>query len=423
MILVLQEAHIGTVLYGFGGQWDATGFNNLKIKLEKTLKYQFYDIARLASFFLGLGLLFLGLFSIRLTVDFGVQSLLLSLSAISFWLDYSRVFRWGLLAASGGDGVIHDGFPYGMLEKWAAGDWLGALMSPEQVFYFMPGMRYVRFTEMLLFGDAYILQICLLIFVPVILYRFFSVFLSRVVAVSLTLLTFAYLLNGIGLSLKLYIKSMVSLYGEGFAYALLFIALTMLAKSIHKIGWGVVAFFLFSISVSIRPNLAVFVGVIGAVHLFTPAFSSLPLRSRFVMLFGLAPILLIPVHNILGGEFVLLTKASQIPENLPLSPGIYYQAICSLLGLNDACIQTDRFMMHFQQLYPQYLMAWLGCLWLSFKGQIPVVRAVAFATFAGLSVHFFYFPNIRYLHPYLTVAIVLGLYQVPQFRVKKEKET
>jgi hypothetical protein len=51
-----------------------------------------------------------------------------------------------------------------------------------------------------------------------------------------------------------------------------------------------------------------------------------------------------------------------------------------------------------------------------------VLRTFALATFAGLSVHFFYLPELRYLHPYLTIAIVLGLYQIPLFRVKEPQE-
>lgn len=416
--LQLQNTHVGSTLTGFGGQWNARGYHNLKIKLEKTLPYQLYDAVRSGCFLSGMALLFFGLFSIQPTVNFGLQSLLLFLSAFSFVIYFSPVLRWGILAKGGMDGIRHDGFSYCMLEKWAAGDWREALLSPERVFYFMPGMRYVRFVEMLLFGDAYILQVCLLIFAPVIFYRFFTVFLCRAAALTLTLLAFAYLFNGIGLSFKLYVKTLLDLYGEGFAYALLLIAVTMLAKSIQKTGWGAVAFFLLAISISIRPNLVVFAGILSGIHLFTATFSPLSWSSRFITLFGLMPVLLIPAHNIWGGEFVLLTKAAQIPENLPLSPGLYYQAITHFLGKNEAFKETGRFMAHFQTLYPQYVIAWGGCLWLSFKGQTPIVQSLALATFAGLSMHFFYLPDIRYLHPYLTMAIVLSLSQILRLRTK-----
>ena len=39
-IFQIQEEHVGSVLCGFGGQWDAKGYNNLTIKLEKTFTYK-----------------------------------------------------------------------------------------------------------------------------------------------------------------------------------------------------------------------------------------------------------------------------------------------------------------------------------------------------------------------------------------------
>jgi hypothetical protein len=209
---------------------------------------------------------------------------------------------------------------------------------------------------------------------------------------------------------------MLHLYGEGFAYALFFIALTLLVKSIQKIGWGIFAFFLILICLTIRPNLGIFVGILCVIHLFSTTFSSLSWTARFMMLFGLGPGLLIPIHNIFGGEFVLLTKAAQIPANLPLSPGHYIQALCNVFGIAEASDCVSRLSSHFQRVYPQYIVAWLGCLWLSFKGQTPVVKSLALATVGGLSVHFFYLPDIRYVHPYMTIAIVLGLFQVQRFR-------
>lgn len=417
--LVVQKDYIGSRIQGFGGQWDEKGYNNLKIKLEKTALYKFYDFTRILFLFLGLAALFFGLFFLNPTLDFGLQSLLLGLSAISFWVNFPNIFRWGIMAKGGGDGIIHGGFPYEMLEKWVIGDWGGALMSPERVFYFMPGTRYVRFLEMLMFGDAYILQVCLIIFVPVIFYRFFSVFLTRYTALILSLLAFAQMFNGIGLSFKLYLNSMINLYGEGIAFALLFITLTLLAKSIHKTGWGVLAFFLSAISISIRPNLAIFMGVIGVFHLFTTTFTPLGWRSRFIMLCGLVPVLLIPLHNILGGEFVLLTKASQIPENLPLYPSLYYQAITYILGLNDSFNEKGLFLTHFREFYPQYILAGVSLFWLAIKGNAPNVRVIALAAFAGLSLHLFYLPNIRYIHPYLTIAIILGLSQISRLCAKE----
>jgi hypothetical protein len=387
------------------------------MSLEKTYKQMLFDGVRILFMFVGFALLFFGIFSIPRTRDLGIQTVLFILSASVFFYNYSAELRWGILALGGNDGIIHDGYAQLMLEKWALGDWRGALLSPEHVFYFMPGMRYIRFLEMLLFGNAYVLQVCLVILMPIIFYRFFANFLIRPVSFTLALLASFSGLNAIGLSYKLYIYSFLDLYGEGFAYALMFISLILLTNKIQTIGRGFMAFLLVSVTLMIRPNLGIFVGTLCFIHLFSATFSPLSWKSRIVMLFGLTPGLLIPIHNIIGGEFVFLTKASQIPENLLLTPSHYYQAICHLAGLTDSCDHIERFSIHFQKFYPQYLLAWLGGIWLSFKGQTPMIRSLALATVAGLSVHFFYLPNIRYIHPYLTIAIVLGLYQIQRFRV------
>lgn len=415
-LIKVDDHTVGSTLCGFGGKWNESGVQNLHISLEKTYKQMAYDSLRILCMFIGFGFLFLGNFLIPRTRDFGIQTGLLILSASSFLLQHSKGLRWSILAQGGNDGIIHDGYAQMMLEKWALGDWKAALMSPEQVFYFMPGMRYVRFLEMLLFGDAYVFQVCLVILMPIILYRFFSNFLTRTVSLTLVLLSFLSIFNALGLSYKLYINSFLNLYGEGVAYALMFISLILLTKKISTIGRGFIPFLLIAVTLSIRPNLGVFMGVICFIHLFSRTFSPLSWKCRLIMLFGLAPGLLIPVHNILGGEFILLTKASQIPENLPLTPALYFQVLCGLIGLTDAHDNIHRLSMHFKQFYPQYVLAWLGCLWMSFKGQTPILRSLALATAAGISVHFFYLPHTRYIHPYLTIAIVLGLYQVQRFR-------
>ncbi|MBM3469068.1 MAG: hypothetical protein FJX71_06535 [Alphaproteobacteria bacterium] len=422
ILLTLQKEHIGYILYGFGGKWDESGVHDLQLRLKKSEKYNFFDAFRLGSLFLGLGLFFYGLFTIRFTRDWSIQTFFLILSVILFWFDFSEVLRWGVLARGGMDGVIHDGYAYLMLEEWAKGNWREALMSPEHVFYFMPGMRYLRFLELLIFGNAYIFQACLLLFVPIIFYRFFSFFLRQSVGISLTLITFFYLLDGCGLSQKLYQKSFINLYGEGVAYAFLFISLTLLSKSINKIGWGFIAFFLLSISISIRPNLLVFVSVIAVIHLITTTFTTQSWMSRVIMLFGLSPVILIPIHNYIGGEFYLISKASEIPQNVSLTLGMYQQVLSYFLDFEKNLVESSRFLTHFKQVYPHYVIAWLGCLWITFRGQTKIIKSLALATFSGLSVHLFYTPLIRYIHPYLTIAIVIGLYQISQFRVEEKTQ-
>jgi hypothetical protein len=56
----------------------------------------------------------------------------------------------------GDDGLVYDGYARIMLRQFLAGDVAGALEGSEPVFYFTPGMRYLRAAEHLIFGESYL---------------------------------------------------------------------------------------------------------------------------------------------------------------------------------------------------------------------------------------------------------------------------
>ncbi|MBP6984983.1 MAG: hypothetical protein KBB83_00135 [Alphaproteobacteria bacterium] len=415
--LIIESHHVGSKITGFSTKQN---MDILSLCLKKTLDYRIYDILDVVSLYLGLLGLFFGLFSIHLTKAVTFQISSLGVFTFLLLLEHMDVFQKGILVGGGSDGIVHGGFPYWMLEKWIDGDWLSALISPEKIFYFMPGMRYVRFVEMLLFGDAYILQVGLLCFMPIILYRFFSVFLSQNAAMMLSAIAFVLPRNAMGFSYSFYTKYVYSLYGEAFAYGLFFISLTLLAKRIRSMGWGFLAFFLAAVCLSIRPNLAVFFAVIACAHLFSETFTDLKWTSRFWMLFGFVPVFLIPLHNIYGGEFVLLTSASNIPENLPLTPMSYWNTILYLLGDENNIESASKVLKHLKSYHPHYVFAWLFMLWVSIKGRDAILRVYSFAVFLGLGLHFFFKPSMRYIAPYLVIFIIFGLHQIFSKKILKK---
>ena len=48
---------------------------------------------------------------------------------------------------AGDDGLVYDGFARDMLRQIVAGNFAGALEGGEKVFYFTPGLRYLRVVE------------------------------------------------------------------------------------------------------------------------------------------------------------------------------------------------------------------------------------------------------------------------------------
>ena len=332
------------------------------------------------------------------------------------WTTYLLISFYELLwvdifARGGDDGIIHGGYPYTMLEALVRGDWLTAICSPEPTFYFMPGMRYVRFFEMLVFGDAYPLQLTVLLFTPVIYYRFFKELLNPKYAMIICLVMGTGLFRFIGLDFHLHLHSLFILYGEAFSYACLMGGVVILLKGITRRSTGIGCFSLFAIALSIRPNLLFFVSVLTLTYFFFSTFSNADKKYKFIDLLGLSPLLLIPLHNIyFGHQWVPLTTASGIPENMPLHPKMYLDAIVALCGFVAPFEWSQKFINHF------YYHGFLGLLLIATNLKIAMryglkskIGALAIACLCGLSMHLFYMANLRYMQPYFVISIGLIL--------------
>ena len=64
-----------------------------------------------------------------------------------------------------------------MLRALLAGDISGALEGGEQVFYFTPGMRYLRAVEHILFGETYLGYLALILLLPYLVFALLRRFL------------------------------------------------------------------------------------------------------------------------------------------------------------------------------------------------------------------------------------------------------
>ena len=88
---------------------------------------------------------------------------------------------------SGDDGLVYDGYARMMLRQLIAGDVAGALAGVEPVFYFTPGLRYLRAAEHLIFGESYLGYLSLLLLLPFLVFALFRRFLPLTWALALTL--------------------------------------------------------------------------------------------------------------------------------------------------------------------------------------------------------------------------------------------
>src|SRR5438876_4250631 len=67
---------------------------------------------------------------------------------------------------AGDDGLVYDGFARDMLRQLIGGNIAGALEGGEKVFYFTPGLRYLRALEHLVFGETYLGYLSLILLLP-----------------------------------------------------------------------------------------------------------------------------------------------------------------------------------------------------------------------------------------------------------------
>src|SRR5262249_47392459 len=138
---------------------------------------------------------------------------------------------------SGDDGLVYDGYARMMLRQLVAGDVAGALRGVEPVFYFTPGLRYLRAAEHLIFGESYLGYLSLVLILPFLVFALFRRLLPLRWALALTLV-FAAVPVGVlfGSSLVQYVKWAARGFADPAAYIFFLAAFVLLlGRAAHSV--------------------------------------------------------------------------------------------------------------------------------------------------------------------------------------------
>jgi hypothetical protein len=241
---------------------------------------------------------------------------------------------------AGDDGLVFDGLARVMLAQFLDGNVVGGLEGGEKVFYFTPGMRYLRVVEHLIFGETYLGYLSLMLVLPFVGFALFRRFLPLQWAVALIII-FAAIPAGIlfGSSLVQYVKWAARGFGDPAAYTFFLGALVLLIGPEGKgsrpgfaRAWG--AGLLFALALFVRPNLA----PAAAVLLTGSALAALwhrQLARVAGLVVGFLPVLGMALHNwFYGGGFYLFTATAQHPGALVTPPSVYVAALAELARLD-----------------------------------------------------------------------------------------
>ena len=354
--------------------------------------------------------------------DAALRALLLGLLASIAWLtlkpDWSRVGRaaaWcaaglaliasqapaflalPLTVASEHDALVYRGLGYEIAQAVAQGRWTDALQGGEDIFIFMPGMRYFRALELIFFGDTSLATLLVAGLLLPLLWRLAYLALER------RALAFFYVVACLPI-----LSRLCSLAAKGYSEAVGFVALlagvVMFARAAARSGreasaaelWA--CFVLVSAGACVRPNFALVVAVMVPIYLCALA-PSFGWRTSALVLSGSLLVLAPAVHNLYFGEhlvpFTLTSKGDSLRVDLADYAGMLGEWARGTLGQCSARVahQLEGWVL------PVRWLALLAALHLLLRRGPgwPATRTLAAVTLAMYSPFLFYFSVTRHI--------------------------
>ena len=212
------------------------------------------------------------------------------------------------------------------------GDIVGSLQGSEAVYWFTPGMRYIRMVEKLIFGDTNHLYGLLLVCIVIVVFYLMRHFIGTGLA---WLMTGFFCVIPVGnLSFLQYVFNARIGYGETAGVGLFMLGLVLMLR--NQPAWGGtdrslsavwIAGAALAASMFVRPNYAIAVVCLGVAYVWTSWRRKD--ATAIALALGLGCALWMPFHNwFYGGEFHLISGADHY---LPTGVGDYVSALGDVL--------------------------------------------------------------------------------------------
>ena len=332
----IQESQLGKRVFALAITPNAPYAFEVRPNLQERAILWIKLLLRSVAAFGVLGCLLVFYQPIRLLLPLGA-ALGTLLAARIYWPDLVSGFR---THKGGTDGLTHKSFGFEISQALAKGDLSEALRGGEAIFFYMPGLRYFRAAEDFLFGSTAFGIVLVTIFIPIFLFLLLRRLLPLRWCVALIVaFLFIPIFARLGFAQFLYVSPMWKGFPEPLGYGAFLGALALIAWTIsaeYRTDYNSLLppFFIglaLAISVAMRPNLAIAAALV-MIMLGIWLLVERRLASLAALAIGFCPILLIPIHNwYFGRQFVLLTSAAFIPQNLATAPSTYLAALTEAL--------------------------------------------------------------------------------------------
>ncbi len=339
----------------------------------------------------------------------------------------------------GDDGLFYDGIARRILTSLLDGNVMQAIAGGENVFYYGgPGFRYLRAIEHVIFGETYLGYLSLILVFPLVLFALFRRFVPRIWALSCVLLFMTVPVGAIfGTSFFHYLKNASRGYADP-AAAIFAVCATLLLVGWNSAGPGrrfapaFGAAFLLALALFVRPNIAPYIGVIGAGAGAMALWHRQWMRAAGLAA-GILPAAFMPWHNwYFGNQLVLFSGNAQHQAIFLMTPSAYLQALLEFLtldfrgeNLKRAISQVADWLSGTSGSYASIPVGAAAIAVIVFviarKSFDPWLRLIALATLAQHGVMLFYATTQRYhlltwLMSYLVVTVWLYAVALPWVR-------
>ncbi len=255
-------------------------------------------------------------------------------TALLAFVHVPEMFHGYPIMVGGDDGLTHEGFGREILRQLLAGGYANALRGGEDIYYYMPGMRYARALGLAVFGETNFGYLAAMLVLPLSAYGVMRLLLPK--AWSLAILILGSVLFFKCMSLAAYG------YADPMGYALFMGALWLLLNPASSLKARWAGHLILALAIFVRPNLSIAALALIIIQ-FWQTSRALSVRSALLSLSGFAFVLLMPIHNyIFGHRFVPFTAAAEVPANLKVPPLTYVHALRDAVAgnFNGASMNT-----------------------------------------------------------------------------------
>lgn len=383
----------------------------LSIKIDNNRQLLLYLLSIFSSIIIILLLTNLNRYDVSL-ISLSVLCILIYMADQYFRGEHPSSFSGMPYMGRGNDGLTHYSFAREMVEALYNNNIKEWLRGSEDIFYMMPGMRYLLGISMPFFGESIFGLLLLISLTPIVIRSLLQrIFNKKWELIMLSCFFIIPIFESFGFFQIYFAKYTIEGFGAGIAILTFIAAFSILWKdddNAYSKTELLKAGFLLALAISLRPNFlpTIFILLSGiSIHfIYTKNFIKiLPLGI------GFSPILLLTFHNFFfGNKFVPITNSATIGNNMRNSPEQWRECFNAL---PDSCNKIfDHIGVWVSFSEPWYILI-IGCLlFIIFSKKLTLKNKIfAFSLVCGHLVFLFYEGVARYSHGIWLASFILCL--------------